>query len=203
MTTIFLILAVALIFGIFLIRAKKTGNVVANKTLPDIEKENDKLIVVKEADETDIKKAISDFCRNYNEKEYIALPKLTKIRNREYAITFPYDIRFDTFCFLVNYLKYPIDIDGFYPNVLGWATLAQEDRFIPQQCIGKKIMFYLADDDTEYDNVFLTTEDNMGFKIDFALNSKNNKPLDFPKKYFLLPTIDKDSLREKLSEDFK
>ncbi|MDR2840667.1 MAG: hypothetical protein LBV75_05315 [Paludibacter sp.] len=202
MKVIYLILAVVFIVGILLIKTKKTGTVVAN-TLPNTEKENDKLVVVKEANESDLKKAISDFCHTYNENDYAVLPRFIRITDREYAITFPYDVNFDKFCFFVNYLKYPIGIDRFSPNVLAWTTLNQEDHYAPKQCIGKKVMLYIADDDTEYDNVFLTNEGNIGFKIDFAFNSKNDKPLDFPKKNYSLPTVDKDSLSEKLFEDFR
>ncbi|GAB6012895.1 hypothetical protein [Viscerimonas tarda] len=203
MKVIILILLALFIFAIFLKKSRKNTNVV-QKTLPDNEIENDKLIVVKEADESVLKKVISDFCETYNENGYVVLPRLTKMRDREYAITFPYDVDFSTLCFFVNYLVYPIDIDWFYPNVLAWATLKQkEDQDIPQQCMGKKVMLYVAGDDTDSDNVFLTNEDNISFEISFTFRAKNYKPLNSLKRPFSLPTTDKDSLSGKLSEDFK
>lgn len=46
---------------------------------------------------------------------------MTKISDKKFAITFPYDIDFVHLCFLVNYVAYPMDFDkGF--KATGWAS---------------------------------------------------------------------------------
>lgn len=168
---------------------------------PINKKDNDKIIVVSNISNDDIKDALNKFCNLYNKKYYDALPRLAQLNNNSYAVTFPYDIDFVTFCFAVNFLKYPIDIKT-VPQVLAWATTKETDKWIADKSMNKKVMLFLADVDKEYDNVFLTTSDNIGYKLGFA-GRDQKKELDMPNKEYIDPSVDINTLKEAKFEDFE
>ncbi|NDV45407.1 hypothetical protein [Flagellimonas sediminis] len=64
--------------------------------------------------------------------------------------------------FLINYLKYPVDIKGPI-EILGYTGRDETSDFK-----GQDILIYVSSDDTEYDNVYVVTENNIHFKIDFG-----------------------------------
>ncbi|ASV30753.1 hypothetical protein [Maribacter cobaltidurans] len=66
------------------------------------------------------------------------------------------------FFFLINYLKYPEDIKGPI-EILGYTGGDETSDFK-----GQDILIYIPSDDTEYDNVYVVTENNNHFKIDFG-----------------------------------
>ena len=63
-------------------------------------------------------------------------------------------------------------------------------------------MLFVADDDTEGDNVYMTTSDNAGYKLGFAVGEEKQL-LDHPKKNFRPPPIEIEELANKEFEDFK
>ncbi|CAN5393419.1 hypothetical protein BH11BAC3_BH11BAC3_02850 [soil metagenome] len=66
--------------------------------LPVQEKQNDKLVIVKDISYTDLQTIVTGFCNMYNKERYQTQPRVTKITEREFAITFPFDIDFEIFC---------------------------------------------------------------------------------------------------------
>jgi hypothetical protein len=168
--------------------------------LPVVEKANDKIIVVDNADHDNIKKALTRFCDIYNKNDYAALPRLWQLTSDSFAVTFPYDVDFATYCFAVNFLKYPINIK-WHAQVRAWATTKPGDDWITYKSMNKQVMLYLALGDTEYDNVFLTTSDNVGYKLGFAVGHEKQL-LAAPKERFILPTVAITSLTGDNFEDF-
>ena len=63
-------------------------------------------------------------------------------------------------------------------------------------------MLYLAVNDKEYDNVFLTTSDNIGYKLGFAAGEEKQL-LKEPKETYVAPTVDIGGLTTRKHEDFK
>jgi len=203
-----LLIVVSAAIIIFILKACVSGDQLANdKSRPDIgkkpinKKDNDKIIVVSNINHEDIKNALIKFCNIYNKDRYDAMPRLVQIGTNNYAVTFPYDIDFVTFCFAVNFLKYPTDIKA-SPQVIAWATSKQSDEWITEKSADKKVMLFLADDDKEYDNVFLTTPDNIGYKLGFAAGQEKQL-LSTPKKSYINPTVDLQSLKELKFEDLE
>lgn len=168
---------------------------------PVVEKENDKLIVVSNVSHNDMKSALVKFCNIYNKDNYQALPRLIQMSPHAFAVTFPYDVDFGTFCFAVNFMKYPVDIN-WDSKVTAWATTKESDEWITDKSRGKKVMLFLTDDDKEFDNVFLTTQDNIGYKLGFAAG-KEKQLLDTPKQRFAEPKVDLNSLKGLNFEDIK
>ena len=183
---ILIFIAIIAMVGLFFFWNSKNNKSVGNKLSsftiqkPQQEKINDKIIIVENVKLDYLKKDIQDFCNHYNQGGNRALPRLSFIKNK-YIITFPYDIEFQYFCYFINYLKYPkgFSKSEYNPNLRAWCTTKGGDAWMTKELINKKVMIYIPDSDDEYDNVYLTTSDNIGFKMGFAVGYSHIK-LDAP-----------------------
>ena len=136
----------------------------------------------------------------YNQERIAATLNLVRVSDSEFAITFPYDISFPLFCFLINYMAYPENI--FYEaDVKAWATVRDNEEWITENTAGRKIMLYLPANDTEYDNVCLITEDNFSCKLDFSRGREQK--LENQLLAYSQPAIDNGQLLYKSSEEIR
>ncbi len=204
----FILIAAAIFVVILVLKACVYGNQSAEDSsrpsddkLPTIQKDNDKIILVKNVRHEEIRDALTKFCNMYNKDDFAALPRLWQLSPDTYAITFPYDIDFVTYCFAINFLKYPVNIN-WKSDVRAWATTKPGDQWITPESANKIVMLFLASDDKEYDNVFLTTQDNIGYKLGFAMGEEK-KLLPTPKEKYIAPTITLQDLSKAKFEDFK
>ncbi len=167
---------------------------------PDIKSRNDKLVLVKGMGYDELKKEMAGFCRMYNKRNYDAVPRLIPLSENEFVCTFPFDIEFETFCYFINYLHNPA---GHNPmaKVVGWTTTRAGDPWITAMSENKNVMLFISPDDTEHDNVFLTTSDNIGYKLRFALG-EDELLLEKPAKEYMPPPIGIDILTGQRHEDF-
>ena len=202
------LIVIAIIVIAILIKACKPKGKSAEDTLrppdaiaPSVTRANDKIIIVDHVDKEDIRTVLVQLCNIYNKNQYLALPRLWQLSSTSFAITFLYDIDFATYCFAVNYLKYPMDIK-WQSKVRAWATTKKDDDWVTDKTLGKQVMLFLAIDDKEYDNVFLTTKDNIGYKLGFA-SGQQSQLLSEPKEQYINPSISINSLNGKAYEDFK
>jgi len=85
------------------------------------------------------------------------------------------------FFYLVNYFAYPIDFEKTF-EVAGYATASKHKTIL-----NKNIYVFIDEQDTDYDNVLITTEDNETYKYDFGDNF--TKISDNNYKY-IKPSID-------------
>jgi len=168
---------------------------------PTVGKVNDKIILVNNVNHEDIRKALVAFCNMYNKDAFAALPRLWQLSSTSFAITFPFDADIATFCFAINYLKYPSNIE-WHAQVRAWATTKSSDDWIPNQATNKESMLFLANDDTEYDNVFLTTNNNIGCKLSFS-GGVPKLLLSVPKELYQGRSIAIENLKGHNYEDFK
>ncbi len=166
-------------------------------TLPTHEQPNDKLVIVNHHSYDNVVKAITGFCDRYNEEKYQALPRLFQVDGRGFVITFPYDVDFDIYCFFINYVRYPIELDR-QLNVTGWMTGKSSEELPPD----KKIMLFVPEDDKDGDNVFATAENNVNYKIDFS-GMRPKKLDDMAIKNYRSPAISIADLEGKEYRDFK
>ncbi len=137
----------------------------------------------------------------YNEERYQAQPRLIKITEREFGITFPFDIDFEIFCYFINYIQYSMDFDKSF-KVTGWATTKSGDKWVAEESVNKKVMLFIPSDDIDHDHVFMTTIDNIGFKLGFAMGEESQW-LDLPKNKYTPPTVDIVELINKEHTDFR
>ena|SRR5690606_18595632 len=185
-----LLIIIFLIIIAFVLKSCFSKNEFHNEKRPDITKpsqpvSNDKIVYISNAKIDDLKKAIQQFCNSYNQEEYRALPLLTILNEDEYVITFPYNIDFETFCYFVNYLHYPNGII-YKPEILAWTSTKTGDLWMTNDIVNKKVLLYIPENDKEYDNVFLTTENNIGYKMGFAMGEEMQK-LDKPRMIYENP----------------
>lgn len=148
----FLFLAVV---GYFSIRAKlKSFDMPAeldiSKRIP-----NNKIILVGNLSFEELKSFAAAFCKQYNEDGLSVKMELVVTNDGRMAIVFPHDVDFDLFCFAVNYLRYPISDDDVNPEVLGWGNFFSNNIGQKRLTKGDDIMVFVADDDTQYDEVVL------------------------------------------------
>lgn len=132
---------------------------------------NSNLILIENVSYESIKKAVQDFTKMYSNRDRAQLSpmsRLHKVENKQTVITFPYDIDFELFCYMINYLKYPSNIK-YDAKVIGWALTNKSDKWLNGKFENEEVMIYIDPDDNEYDNVILTTMNNRTYKIGFAL----------------------------------
>jgi hypothetical protein len=162
--------------------------------------ENDKLILVKNAADANIKKALQDFCNMYNEDHLQAEPRLIPLPGSDFAIIFPNDIDFEIYCYFINYLRYPMDVT-LPPDITGWATTKKGDEWINEKNVNKKVMLFVPADDDEFDNVYITTSEDTGYKLGFSVGDQ--KELKSPKQTYIDPPYEIAALNKNEFEDFR
>jgi hypothetical protein len=120
---------------------------------------NDKTIMVSGWNQEELGKALDDFT---GPDRSGSPPKIDIYKRSEnlYRLTFPEDISAFDFVALVNYLNYPIDVGS--PErkitVAGKTTLNSAFVGIPDSLWGKNAIFYVPEDDEDYDVVHMQTE---------------------------------------------
>jgi len=169
------------------------------ETKPSHTVPNDKLVVVGKITYEDIRKAVTNFCNMYNQDDWAVLPRLIKTADDKFVVTFPYDIDFEMLCFFINYMAYPEGLD-ISPEVIGYTTANPNDNWITPQAANKKVMLFLPENDTWDDFVLMTTEDNIGYKLGFALGHQKQL-LAIPEKTFIAPKQDITGLASMTGED--
>lgn len=162
---------------------------------------NDKLVIVEGPNESEVIEILQEFCDMYNEESIQALPRLIKLSESKFAITFPYNIKFEIFCYFINFLNYPMGFNGTVKST-GWSTTSAKDKWITKQSANKNVMLYVSDHDTEYDNVFMTTSDNIGYKLGFAIGEEKQL-LERPEKNYLRQPFSFTYIESKGFKDFK
>ena len=156
---------------------------------PTQQKSNDKIVIVKYLQYDYLIKAIHQFCNLYNQEKFVALPRLIK-HNYLSIIIFPYNIEFDKFCSFVNYMGNAHELSNkpdYQPNVKAWCTTLPVDRWIKDEIANKNIMLFIPESDSNLDKVYLTTKDNVGFKMGFLNDDLHFKAEKSMLKYEEIP----------------
>jgi len=204
------ILLVACVILVFVIKTRLVKSRLKSDTdesrpgtekLPVAPVQNDKLVIVDGVGEDDLKRVIVGFCNMYNKEMYQALPRLTGLADTSFALTFPYDIDFEIYCYFINYLAYPMELK-WSPKITAWTTTKTGDHWISERSANKRVMLFIPGDDREHDNVYLTTVNDTGYKLGFAVGEEHQL-LATPSKRFSEPSIDLQSLTGKHATDFK
>jgi len=181
MSTIISIIIIAIVIIVLVLTWYKEKSMVSRPEFSENDFpliNNDKGIVVEGPIYNDVKSACMDFCEMYNEKNYNIIIKLIRIDPNTNLLLFPFEIDFKYYCFLVNFLEYPIH-QKYNSKVTGWLTSKKTDEWIDSRSVNKKIMVYNSSDPEFSDGIFFTTMDQIGFKVNFQ--SKNNvEELDIP-----------------------
>jgi hypothetical protein len=120
------------------------------------------LILINGGAYTEIKKALKKWIDLYsNQIENDLDFKLYKNGNGNHVIKVDDKLNNESFFYLVNYLKYPEGID-YKIDIEGYTT--GENGLLKS----KKILVFISPNDNEYDNVYVTTDENKNYKVDFG-----------------------------------
>jgi hypothetical protein len=132
---------------------------------------NDKVILVKGWNETEIQKIISDFTETYKNDGY--QPYTIEAHKKEenlVRLSFPKDIHPRLFTFLVNYIAYPFDLDLKNRTLVVGAktTLSAEFDGLDSSFVGKGAILYIPQDDQDHDVVYMQTDSGMNLANSFT-----------------------------------
>jgi hypothetical protein len=158
------------------------GSLEKNKTTKMFK---DNLIKIKGGSYDDIKKALKQWIMLYsNELGNNIKFELYKIEQESYMIVADKRLNNEKFNYLINYLRHPEEIE-YKIDIEGYTT-AREEKTYSKRLLNKKIIVYVPNNDKEYDNVFVTTEDSETYKIDFS----GKVTLQNESKTFFTPDFD-------------
>jgi predicted acetyltransferase len=140
---------------------------------------------------------LTDFCASYNQEKVQAHLRLTKIKADEFVISFPQNIDFEIYCYMINYLNYPAGFNKTF-KPFGYTTTKLSDHWITEETANKEVMLFISDHDTEYDNVSMTTSENIGYKLSFDhSHTSKNQLLDAPEKNYTPHSVSLNQLKLK------
>ncbi len=137
---------------------------------PKVTVPNDKLIYIAGISEVEIQSILKGFCDIYNQDNFQAIIQIHKINQNQYHLIFPYDIKFDIFCYLINYLTYPQEVDNIYQPI-GWMTLKNNEFNCIKETTILPIMIVIKENDQDYDHVHIVTIDEEEYE--YSLNAGN------------------------------
>ena len=121
------------------------------------------LILIEGGTEGKVKKALKQWIDVYIDSLENGLTfEFYKNGLEKYVIKADDRLSNDSFFYLINYLKYPEDID--YDIEIEGYTIGKNKDILKN----RKLLVYISADDREYDNVFVTTNERSNYKIDFG-----------------------------------
>ena len=124
---------------------------------------NDNYILIKGGSYEKVKKALKEWIEMYSKDMNMnSTFSLFKSDKGQYVIQADDKLDNDRFYYLVNYLKHPIDIDD-KVDVIGYTKGKQEN-----QLKNRDLQVYIHENDKDGDNVYVTTEENKNYKINFS-----------------------------------
>jgi len=123
----------------------------------------DNLITIKGGAYNDIKKALQQWIDMYSSKLHDGLIfELYRKGKGNHIIKVDEKLDNELFYYLVNYLVYPENIE--YKIEIRGFTTGKDENILKN----KKLLVYISTTDKDGDNVFVTTNENRNYKIDFG-----------------------------------
>ncbi|MDN5216950.1 hypothetical protein QQ020_33070 [Fulvivirgaceae bacterium BMA12] len=144
----------------------------------------DKYIFIAGPTAKSLNSALQELADLYGDSGYtegIKIYQSLKTDNR-YLINFTNEPDFERFKYFVNYLHYP-EVTDYKAKVMGFWTVTPQDK-VPKTLIGKRLLIYVSDYDTEGDNVYAIYDgaqktSKLGFAIGEEFQELDSKEFDF------------------------
>lgn len=167
------------------------------------------IIKIKGGSYTDVKRALRQWINLYSDNlDESLIFELYKNGQGNHLIKADDRLDNEKFFFLVNYLKYPENID-YKINIEGYTTGKDYKEFQNQN-----ILVYIAHNDKDYDTVNVVTEGNRTYKVDFggkikeisdsiSYSSLNVSDLSNPETFKVNKSIKKDKDQEAIESPEK
>lgn len=135
----------------------------------------EKYIIIKNCTKEELKTMLNDWLVEYVDGlSSKMIFEFAKINSTAFVLKVDKSIDDTDFFYMVNYFSYPIDLNKTF-KVEGYAAATKHKRLLD-----KNIYVFINEKDDEYDNVWITTEDNETYKFDFGGGFKK---MDFDNKY--------------------
>jgi len=167
------------------------------------------LIIIKGGSYNDLKKALRQWIDLYSD-DLISDITFELYKNGRGNHILKVDDRLDNerFYYLVNYLNYPEGID-YKVEVEGFTTVINDWKN-QRDLVNKKLIVYISNFDIEGDNVYVVTENDETYKIDFGGKiTKVNESKRYQIPYFEINSVaeilrlDKNENQKKKSQESK
>lgn len=162
-----------IIFACFIISCMKRSHGITMKSLLENESKSGKrIIIAKHMSEREVRNAIEGFIDiNAQNNSIVDRPLVKKREDGVFIIDLPDSTNYDLFCYWVNYVVYSNKEKRYNKNITGWYEVPLGAKGIWKQFENQNLMFYVPETDTEFDNVYFTTKDNICYKQEFAFNA--------------------------------
>ena len=153
----------------WLLFMRKGGQPVQSKFLPS--EHNDKVLFTSGWTDVELEKIISKFQMKYKGRLHSTFSIVpTQIQSNTFVFRFPGDIDPEYFRYLVNYVRYPEDIEEAGRSILvaGKTTLNNQFSLPLPSLVGQKAIIYVPTNDTEFDLVYIRTDRGEVYKDSFV-----------------------------------
>jgi len=155
----------------------------------------EKYIIVKNCTKEELKKMLHDWLVMYVDRLINKMVfEIAGINSTVFVLKVDKSIDDTSFFYMVNYFFYPFDFNKSF-EVEGYGMATKHKKLL-----NKNIYIFINENDTEGDNVWITTEDNETYKFDFAGTLKR---MNCEKKYKTLNTYNLSIPYEQINIDKK
>jgi len=154
--------------GIFLAKIRSQSSP-QSTFVPDVH--NDKVIIVSGWSQQELERILSEFQSMYAERLHPSFSIHTDQSGPyQFHLHFPGDMEPMIFHFLINYIRYPKDLEPSGRSILvaDITTLDRQFNLPSPSLIGQKATIYVPADDQDFDLVFVKTDGGETFKDSFA-----------------------------------
>jgi hypothetical protein len=137
-------------------------------------------IITNNITETKLENAVSELVELYYETGFVNSVIVNRVRVNHFMIEFPDNPDFERFLYFVNYLTYPeCKYDG-KPFIYGIWNVVEPNHSIDSRT-GEKLLIYVSQFDTEYDNVIIENSSGKVFKYSFSgkVSEEKKRELDY------------------------
>lgn len=176
MKSFILIAVIVAAFALFsCVRAqiKKHQDTTMYNLLEDETPNGKRIIMTKQMSRAEIENAIVGFIKLKEENgSFVTRPTVTPKDDETFLISFPNSTTYDLFCYWVNYFVYSNREKRYNNHVTGWYEVGANAKGMWTPFANQKWMLYVPETDTEYDNVYVTTESGVCYKQEFAWSAR-------------------------------
>ena len=177
-----IVLAVLVI--VLLVLYLKTRSTPSMDSIQDDTAKGKRVIMATQMNGNEIRDAINGFIKLHEENgDKVDRPQVTQQEENTFMICLPDTTPYDMFCYWVNYLAYSNEGKKYNNNITGWYEVSANAKLFPSQIL----MLYVPETDTEYDNVYVTTKDNLCYKQEFGGDSSLIPQEYIYRKYSAIP----------------
>jgi hypothetical protein len=132
------------------------------------ERETDMRIVVPSTDEPALREVLGEFGVSYGAQDFASKGAALQRSDGRIVVRFPHGLRPDMFLYLVNFLHYPFNGDGFAGSYgVATAATALEGLGFPE--FAGKVVAFVPEDDDEQDAVWLRTVSDETWHFSFQV----------------------------------